>query len=194
VESWWIRAWEEQKRPRPPGRREENELEEKHRQDGGTDRAPKPATLTFEQAAVLAISGLTALQSLRDHGRVETEQRVLVIGASGGVGAFAVQIARAYDAHVTGVYSTTKVEMVRSIGADHVIDYTREDFADSSRRWHVILDIGGSSALRRVRRALTPQGTLIIVGGEGGGLSSRATVGSEGGAHGEGTDHEQTNV
>ncbi|MEJ7841922.1 MAG: NAD(P)-dependent alcohol dehydrogenase, partial [Rubrobacter sp.] len=131
--------------------------------------APKPANLTFEQTAVLAISGLTALQSLRDHGRVETEQRVLVIGASGGVGTFAVQIARAYGAHVTGVCSTTKVEMVRSIGADHVIDYTREDFADSSRRWDVILDIGGSSALRRVRRVLTPQGTLVIVGGEGGG-------------------------
>jgi len=131
--------------------------------------APMPANLTFEQAAVVAISGLTALQSLRDHGRVEPGHKVLVIGASGGVGTFAVQIARAYGAHVTGVCSPTKLDMVRSIGADQVIDYTREDFAAGSRRWDVILDIGGSSSLKRLRRALTPQGTLVIVGGEGGG-------------------------
>ena len=131
--------------------------------------APKPASLTFEQAAVLAISGLTALQGLRDHGRVEAGRKVLIIGASGGVGTYAVQIARAFGAHVTGVCSTRKVEMVRSIGADHVIDYTREDFADGSRRWDVILDIGGSLSLSRLRRTLTPRGTLVLVGGEGGG-------------------------
>jgi NADPH:quinone reductase-like Zn-dependent oxidoreductase len=131
--------------------------------------APKPANLTFEQAAVLAISGLTALQALRDHGRVEPGQEVLIIGASGGVGTFAVQIAKAFGAHVTGVCSTTKVDMVRSIGADHVIDYTREDFAEGEKRYDLILDIGGNSTLARLRRALTPQGTLVITGGEGGG-------------------------
>ena len=131
--------------------------------------APKPANLTLEQAAVVAISGLTALQALRDHGRVAPEQEVLIIGASGGVGTFAVQIAKAFGAHVTGVCSTKKVEMVRSIGADHVIDYTREDFAQSERRYDLILDIGGNSSLARLRCALTPEGTLVIVGGEGGG-------------------------
>ena len=131
--------------------------------------APKPANLTFEQAAVVAISGLTALQGLRDHGRVEPGQKVLIIGASGGVGTFAVQIAKAFGAHVTGVCSTTKVDMVRSIGADHVIDYTREDFAEGDQRYDLILDIGGNSSLSRLRRALTPEGTLVIVGGEGGG-------------------------
>jgi NADPH:quinone reductase-like Zn-dependent oxidoreductase len=131
--------------------------------------AHKPANLTFEQAAVVAISGLAALQGLRDHGRVEPEQQVLVIGASGGVGTFAVQIAKAFGAHVTGVCSTTKVDMVRSIGADHVIDYTREDFAEGEQRYDLILDIGGNSSLSRLRRALTSQGTLVIVGGEGGG-------------------------
>lgn len=131
--------------------------------------AHKPASLTFEQAAVLAISGLTALQGLRDHGRLEAGQKVLIVGASGGVGTYAVQIARAFGAQVTGVCSTTKVDMVRSIGADHVIDYTREDFADGEQRYEVILDIGGSSSLSRLRRALTPRGTLVLVGGEGGG-------------------------
>lgn len=129
----------------------------------------KPTNLTFEQAAVLAISGLTALQGLRDYGRIEAGQNVLIVGASGGVGTFAVQISRAFGARVTGVCSTQKVEMVRSIGADHVIDYTREDFTDGSRRWDVILDIGGSLPLSRLRRALTPRGTLVLVGGEGGG-------------------------
>ena len=128
--------------------------------------APKPANLTFEQAAVISISGLTALQGLRDHGRVEPGQKVLVIGASGGVGTYAVQLAKAFGAHVTGVCSTTKVEMVRSIGADHVIDYTREDFADGEQRYDLILDIGGNSSLARLRRALTPKGTLVITGGE----------------------------
>lgn len=131
--------------------------------------APRPANLTFEQAAVVAISGLTALQALRDHGRVEPGQKVLIVGASGGVGTFAVQIARALGAHVTGVCSTTKVEMVRSIGADHVIDYSREDFAEGGQRWDVILDIAGSLSLSRLRHTLTPRGTLVLVGGEGGG-------------------------
>ena len=127
---------------------------------------PKPANLTFEQAAAVAVSGLTALQGLRDHGRIEPGQKVLVIGASGGVGTFAVQIAKAFGAQVTGVCSTTKVEMVRSIGADHVIDYTRDDFAEGEQRYDLILDIGGNSSLSRLRRALTPKGTLIITGGE----------------------------
>src|SRR5918998_893849 len=91
--------------------------------------APKPASLTFEQAAVVAISGLTALQAVRDHGKVRPGQQVLVIGASGGVGSYAVQLAKAFGAEVTGVCSTTKVDLVRSLGADHVIDYTRADFA-----------------------------------------------------------------
>src|SRR5215210_2792242 len=128
--------------------------------------APKPANLTFEQAAVVAVSGLTALQGLRDHGKVRSGQKALIIGASGGVGTYAVQIAKAFAAHVTGVCSTTKVDMVRSIGADHVIDYTRADFAEGEQRYDLILDIGGNSSLSRLRRALTPQGILVITGGE----------------------------
>ncbi|HEX5911876.1 MAG TPA: NAD(P)-dependent alcohol dehydrogenase [Rubrobacter sp.] len=131
--------------------------------------APKPANLTFEQAAVVPIMGSTALQALRDHGKVRQGQEVLIIGASGGVGTYAVQIAKAFGANVTGVCSTTKVEMVRSIGADHVIDYTREDFAEGDQRYDLILDIGGNSTLSRLRRALASRGTLVIVGGEGGG-------------------------
>jgi NADPH:quinone reductase-like Zn-dependent oxidoreductase len=131
--------------------------------------APKPTNLTFEQAAVVAIMGSTALQALRDHGKVRPGQEVLLIGASGGVGTYAVQIAKAFGANVTGVCSTTKVEMVRSIGADHVIDYTREDFAEGDQRYDLILDIGGNSTLSRLRRALASRGTLVIVGGEGGG-------------------------
>jgi len=131
--------------------------------------APKPANLTFEQSAAVAISGLTALQALRDHGRVEPGQKVLIVGASGGVGTFAVQIAKAFGAEATGVCGSAKAEMVRSIGADHVIDYTREDFAKGGRRYDVILDIGGNSSLARLRRALTPEGTLVLVGGEEGG-------------------------
>jgi NADPH:quinone reductase-like Zn-dependent oxidoreductase len=130
---------------------------------------PRPDNLTFEQAAVVAISGSTALQALRDHGRVEPRQEVLIIGASGGVGTFAVQLAKAFGARVTGVCSTTKVDMVRSIGADRVIDYTREDFAAGEQRYDLILDIGGNSTLARLRRVLTSKGTLVIVGGEGGG-------------------------
>jgi NADPH:quinone reductase-like Zn-dependent oxidoreductase len=131
--------------------------------------APKPENLSFEQAAVVAISGLPALQGLRDHGRVTPGQQVLIIGASGGVGSYAVQLAKAFGAEVTAVCSTTKVDLVRSLGADHVIDYTRDDFAEGKQRYDVILDIGGNSSLSRLRRALTPKGTLVIAGGEGGG-------------------------
>jgi NADPH:quinone reductase-like Zn-dependent oxidoreductase len=131
--------------------------------------AHKPANLTFEQAAVVGISGSTALQALRDHGHVQPGQEVLIIGASGGVGTFAVQIAKALGGRVTAVCSTTKMEMVRSIGADRVIDYTRDDFAASGDHFDVIIDIGGNSTIARLRRALTPKGTLVIVGGEGGG-------------------------
>lgn len=128
--------------------------------------ALKPANLSFEQAAVLPISGLSALQAVRDAGRVRSGQKVLVIGASGGVGTFAVQIAKSLGAEVTGVCSTTKVDLVRSLGADHVIDYTRDDFANGDERYDVILDTGGNSSLSRLRRALTPKGILVIVGGE----------------------------
>src|SRR5215217_2439595 len=131
--------------------------------------APKPANLTFEQAAVLAIMGSTALQALRDQGKVRPGQEVLIIGASGGVGTYAVQLAKAFGANVTGVCSTAKVEMVRSIGADHVIDYTQEDFAEGDKRYDLILDIGGNSSLARLRRPLASRGILVIVGGEGGG-------------------------
>jgi NADPH:quinone reductase-like Zn-dependent oxidoreductase len=131
--------------------------------------APKPASLTFEQAAVIAISGLTALQGLRDHGKVEPGQKVLIGGASGGVGTYAVQLAKAFGADVTAVCSTAKIDMVRSLGADRVIDYTHDDFAEAGQRYDVILDIGGNPSLSRLRRALTPKGTLVIAGGEAGG-------------------------
>jgi NADPH:quinone reductase-like Zn-dependent oxidoreductase len=131
--------------------------------------APKPANLPFEQAADMPISGLTALQALRDTGKIQPGQQVLVIGAAGGVGTFAVQLAKALGAEVTGVCSTTKVDLVRSIGADHVVDYTREDFADGARHWDLIVDTAGRRSLSQLRRALTRRGTLVIVGGEGGG-------------------------
>ena len=130
--------------------------------------ARKPAGLNFEQAAAVAVSGLAALQGLRDAGHIQAGQKVLVIGASGGVGTYAVQLAKAFGAEVTGVCSTAKAGLVRSIGADHVIDYTREDFADGRQRYDLILDIGGNSPLSRLRRALTAKGTLVIAGGEGG--------------------------
>lgn len=131
--------------------------------------AHKPTSLSFEQAAVVPISAGTALQGLTDSGRIEAGQKVLVIGASGGVGTYAVQIAKAFGAEVTGVASTGKVDLVRSLGVDHVIDYTREDYLDGSERYDLILDIGGNSRLSRLRRALSPKGTLVIVGGEEGG-------------------------
>jgi NADPH:quinone reductase-like Zn-dependent oxidoreductase len=130
--------------------------------------AMKPANLTFEQAAVVPISAGTALQALRK-GKVEPGQKVLVVGASGGVGSFAVQLARAFGAEVTGVASTSKIDFVRSLGADDMIDYSREDFADGTRTWDLIIDTGGRRSLSALRRALTSKGTLMIVGGEGGG-------------------------
>ena len=130
--------------------------------------APKPRNLSFEQAAVSGVSGLTALQAC-DAGHITNGHRVLIVGASGGVGSFAVQIAKAAGAEVTGVCTTAKVEMVRSLGADHVIDYTKGDFADGSQRYDAILDIGGNTSLDRLRRALTSNGRLVFVGGEHGG-------------------------
>ncbi|MFJ8110974.1 NAD(P)-dependent alcohol dehydrogenase [Streptomyces sp. NPDC096132] len=126
----------------------------------------KPANLSFDQAAAVPVSGLTALQAVRDHGRVRAGQNVLIVGASGGVGTFAVQIAKAYGAEVTAVCSTSKMDLVHGIGADQVIDYTRADFADGQNHYDVILDIGGNRRLSHLRRALTPKGRLVIVGGE----------------------------
>jgi NADPH:quinone reductase-like Zn-dependent oxidoreductase len=130
--------------------------------------ASKPAGATFEQAAALPTSAVTALQALRNQGRLQSGQRVLVIGAGGGVGSYAVQMAKAFGAHVTGVCSTAKVELVRSIGAAEVVDYTIADFADGGERYDLILDIAGNRRLGHLRRALSPRGTLVIVGGEGG--------------------------
>jgi len=131
--------------------------------------AQKPANLSFEQAAVVPTSGFAALQGLRDEGAVQPGQKVLVIGAAGGVGSFAVQLAKAFGAEVTGVASTGQLELVGSIGADEVIDYTRQDVTDGTRHWDLVLDCAGRRRLSRLRRALTPTGTLVIVGGEGGG-------------------------
>ena len=126
---------------------------------------PKPENVNFEQAAAVPISGFAALQAVR-HGGVRPGQRVLIIGAGGGVGTLAVQIAKAEGAEATGVCSAAKTELVRSVGANHVIDYTREDFADGRNRYDVILDIAGNRSLSELRRALTPRGTLVIVGAE----------------------------
>ena len=131
--------------------------------------APKPANLTFEQAAVVPASGTTALQALRDKGRVKPGQTVLIVGAAGGVGSFAVQIAKTFGAQVTGIASTSKLDLVRSLGADDVIDYTREDFAEQGKRYDLILDTAGARSLTHLRRALAPRGTLVIVGGESSG-------------------------
>jgi NADPH:quinone reductase-like Zn-dependent oxidoreductase len=127
----------------------------------------KPANVSFEEAAAVPISALAALQGLRK-AKVRTGQRVLVLGASGGVGSFTVQLARSSGAHVTGVSSTAKTDLVRSLGAEEVLDYTRDDVTDGSRRYDVVLDIGGSRPLSALRRALQPDGTLVIMGGEGG--------------------------
>jgi NADPH:quinone reductase-like Zn-dependent oxidoreductase len=115
------------------------------------------------------VSAITALQALRDRGRLQAGQHVLIIGASGGVGSFAVQIAKALDATVTGVCSTAKVDLVRSLGADHVIDYTQAGITDGGERYDLVIDIGGNRPLAQLRRALTREGTLVIAGGEGGG-------------------------
>jgi NADPH:quinone reductase-like Zn-dependent oxidoreductase len=131
--------------------------------------APKPANLTFEQAATVAITGTTALQAVRDKGDLKPDQKMLIIGAAGGVGSFAVQIAKALGAHVTGVCNTAQLDIVRSIGAEDVIDYTQEDFVRSGRRWDLIVETAGARPIGELRRALTPRGTLVIVGGEGGG-------------------------
>ena len=125
----------------------------------------KPANLTFEQAAAVGVSASTALQLLRDDAKVQPGQKVLINGASGGVGTFAVQIAKAFGAEVTGVCSTKNLELVRSIGADHVIDYTQQDFRDGDERYDVILDNVGDRSMADTRRALTPNGTLLSNGG-----------------------------
>lgn len=131
--------------------------------DGAVDR--KPAGLTFEQAAAMPLAANTALVGLRDVAGVRAGRTVLVNGASGGVGTFAVQIAKAYGAEVTGVCGTRNVELVRSLGADHVVDYTREDFTRAGRRHDVVLDLVGNRSLRDFRRALAPDGTLVLSGG-----------------------------
>ena len=144
--------------------------------------ALKPANVSFEQASAALISAFTALQALRDKGDIRSGQRVLIIGASGGVGTFAVQMAKSYGAEVTGVCSTRNVDMVRSIGADHVIDYTQESIAQSGQRYDLIVDTAGNRSLSEIRRALTPKGTYVIVGGSGGrwlmgsGRSARAAL------------------
>ena len=125
----------------------------------------KPAGLTFEQAAAVPVAAFTALQALRDKGRVQPGQKVLVNGASGGVGTFAVQIAKALGAEVTGVCSTGNVGMVASIGADQVVDYTREDFTRAERRYDLLIDIAGNRSLAETRRVLAPKGALVVVGG-----------------------------
>jgi NADPH:quinone reductase-like Zn-dependent oxidoreductase len=128
--------------------------------------APKPVSLSFAQAAAVPISAGTALQALVDAGKVRAGQTVLVLGASGGVGSYAVQLAKAFGAEVTGVSSTPKLDLVASLGADHVLDRVWDDFADGTRRYDLILDIAGNPSIRRLRRALTPGGTVVLVGGE----------------------------
>lgn len=125
----------------------------------------KPAALSFEQAAAVPLAGLTALQAVRDHGHVQAGQKVLVNGASGAVGPFAVQIARSFGAEVTGVCSSRNVDMVRSIGAGRVVDYTKEDFTEGEDRYDVLFDIAGTRPWSRLRRVLRPDGTLVVIGG-----------------------------
>ena len=138
--------------------------------------APKPANLTFEQAATCPVSGLAALQAVRDAGKVQPGQRALIIGAGGAVGTFAVQIAKAFGARVTGVCSTSKGDLVRSLGADEVIDYTREDFEESDQRYDAILVTAGAHSVPRLRRHLAPKEALVIVGAEGADAGSEASV------------------
>jgi len=131
--------------------------------------AQKPANLGLEEAAGVPVSAITALEAIRDHGRTEAGQKLLIIGASGGVGTYAVQIAKALGAHVTGVSSTSKMDLVRSLGAERVIDYTKEDFADGQTQYDLIVDIGGNTPTSKLRKALARNGTLVFVGGEEGG-------------------------
>ena len=128
--------------------------------------APKPANISFEEAATVPISAVAALQAVRDSAGVRAEQHLLIIGAAGGVGGFALQIAKAFGAEVTGACSAAQVELVRAMGADHVVDYTREDFVDRPDRYDVILDTAGHRRLSQLRRTLTPRGTLVLVGSE----------------------------
>jgi NADPH:quinone reductase-like Zn-dependent oxidoreductase len=129
--------------------------------------APKPTGLTFEQAASINIAGITALQGVRDKGKVQPGQKVLINGASGGVGTFAVQIAKSFGAEITGVCSTRNLELVQSLGADHVIDYTKEDFTKGDQHYDVILDNVGNHSLSEYRRLLTPNGIYVLIGGGG---------------------------
>lgn len=128
--------------------------------------ARKPANLSFQQAAVVPVSAATALRALTVAGRLRPGQSVLVLGASGGVGSYAVQLAKAFGAEVTGVASTAKQDLVTALGADHALDYSQQDFADGGRRYDLVLDIGGTPSLGRLRRALSPRGTVVFVGGE----------------------------
>jgi len=140
--------------------------------------ALKPAGLTFEQAASINIAGITALQGVRDKGKVQPGQKVLINGASGGVGTFAVQLAKAYGAEVTGVCSTRNIELVQSLGADHVIDYTKEDFTKGDQKYDVILDNVANHSLSECRRVITPSGTYVLIGG--GGVNEQGFVGAIG--------------
>jgi NADPH:quinone reductase-like Zn-dependent oxidoreductase len=136
---------------------------------GGDLLALKPANLTFEQAAAVPVAAVTALQALRDHGKVESGHKALIIGASGGVGTFAVQLAKHFGAEVAGVCSTRNVDLVRSLGADHVIDYTQKDFTQGEERYDLILQLAGTRSPSDCRRSLTPEGTLVLSSGESSG-------------------------
>lgn len=143
--------------------------------------APKPANLSFEEAAAVPVAGITALQGLRDKGNLQSGQRVLIIGASGGVGTFAVQIAKAFGADVTGVCSTRNVERVRSLGADRVIDYSKEDFTRDGQRYDLVFQLAGKSSPSECRRVLTSKGTLVLCSGDRGGNWFGPLIGIAGG-------------
>src|SRR5947209_13309832 len=135
----------------------------------------KPNKVTFDQAASVPVAGLTALQGLRDKGKIQPGQKVLINGASGGVGTFAMQIAKSFGADVTGVCSTRNVDMVRSLGADHVINYTKEDFTKTEQRYDVILDNVANHSLLECRRVLNPKGKYVLIGG--GGTNEQGLIG-----------------